>query len=135
VVPRPVEEVFDEVDERRLGPLHVLEHEHDGIALRHAFEEQPGCREQVLTLGGRALLQPEQLREARFDPAAFVRVVDMFLEGGAELRGRVLLRLALRDARAASEHLGERPVGHALAVRERPSAVPVRGGGESVEVT
>ena len=57
VGPRPVEEVFDEVDERRLGPLHVLEHEHDGIALRHAFEEQPGCREQFLSSAS-ALLQP-----------------------------------------------------------------------------
>ena len=45
---RPLEEVFDEVEQTRVGPLHVLEHEHGRTRVGEPLEEQPPGREQIL---------------------------------------------------------------------------------------
>src|SRR5262249_46287848 len=72
-----------------------------------------------------ALLEPEQVPEARLYPRLLVRVGNVGFDGRPELvagRGRVF---ALGDSGAHPHHLGERPVGDALAVREAPAAMPV----------
>ena len=60
---RPVEQAVEEVEERRVGPLQVLDHHHDRIALRESLEEHPPPGEEVvarqLGVGG-----AEQLRHA-----------------------------------------------------------------------
>ncbi len=55
---------------------------------------------------------------------ALVRVGDVQLDACAELRKRRLGRLLLEDAGARADHLGERPVGDALAVGKAAAAVP-----------
>ncbi len=47
-LPRPVEQVLDEVEQARVRPLHVLEGEHRRIALGQALEEEAPGGEQVL---------------------------------------------------------------------------------------
>ena len=38
---RPLEQVIDEVQQPAVGPLKVLEHEHDGLGGGDPLEEQP----------------------------------------------------------------------------------------------
>ena len=45
---RPLEQVLDEVEQRRVGPLQVLEHEHDRALLGEPLEEEPPGGEEVL---------------------------------------------------------------------------------------
>ena len=56
------------------------------------------------------------------------------LEDGVELRPRRRVVLALGDACAHPDHLGERPVRHAVAVGEAAAAVPGDVLGDAVEV-
>ena len=134
VVPRPVEQVFDEVEQARVRPLHVLEGEHRRIALREALEEEPPRGEEILLVARLVLRQPEQVREARLEEAPLFGVEEVLLERGVQLgqRGRWLLLLG--DAAAHAHHVRERPVRHAFAVGEAATAVPVHGVGDAVEV-
>ena len=134
VAPRPVEQVLDEVEQARVRPLHVLEGEHGRIALGQALEEEAPGGEEVLLVASLVLGQPEQMREPRLEEVALLGVEDVLLERGVQLgqRGRRLLLLG--DAAAHAHHVGERPVGHALAVGEAAPAVPVDGLGDAVEV-
>ena len=50
LVARPLQQVLDEVEETRVRPLHVLEGQHRRIRVGQALEEEPPCREQVLSL-------------------------------------------------------------------------------------
>ena len=81
VVARPVEQVLDEVQQRRVGPLHVLEGHDDWLDLGHALEEEPPGGEQVLLVPGDVgLLEADQVGEARLDPAALVGVGDVLMD-------------------------------------------------------
>ena len=134
MVPRPVEQVLDEVEQARVRPLHVLEGEHGRIALRQALEEEPPGGEEILLVARLVLRQPEQMREPRLEELALLGVEDVLLERGVQLGQRGRRLLVLGDPAAHAHHVRERPVGHALAVREAASAVPVDGLGDAVEV-
>ena len=56
MVARPLEQVLDEVQQRGVGPLQILEREHDRVGAREALEEQSPGREQILA-GARRLLR------------------------------------------------------------------------------
>ena len=89
-----------------------------------------GCRQAENRFSwspARALLEPEQVREARLDPARAPRRRGCTPRARAcsfSPRGRGLL--VLGDAAAHAHHLGQRPVGDALAVGEAAAAVPER---------
>ena len=131
---RPLEQIRDEFEQRCIGPLHVLEDEHDRAAFRESFEEETPPCEQLGLLEIRACLERQQLGDARPDPRAFLGVLDGGLENGVELRPRSVVVLALGDTRAHANHLGERPVRHAVAVGEAPAAVPGHVLGDAVEI-
>ena len=133
-VARRVEQVLDEVEQRVVGPLHVLERHDHRVRVGQALEEEPPGREEVVALVADAFLEAEQVREPRLDEAA-VRLVgerlrDDLLQLGARRRGLFLLE----DAGAHAHHVRERPVRDALAVGEAAAAVPVRQLCDSVEV-
>ena len=67
VVSRPVEEVLDEVEQRRVGPLQVLEEHHDRIRVAQALEEEPPGGEEILTVAGLAVAGAEELCESRLE--------------------------------------------------------------------
>ena len=84
----------------------------------------------------RPVLEAEQVREPRLDEAALAprvaaRTPRRRRASFAEGAGGVLV---LGDARTHPDHLGERPVRHALAVGKAAAAVPVRDLREAVEV-
>ncbi len=100
VVARPLEQVLDEVEQARVGPLHVLEREHGGVRVGEALEEEAPGREQVLTIERGRLLQAEQVREPRLDESALFRIEQVLVQRRGELRrGR---RPAARPRRSGS---------------------------------
>ena len=133
--PRPLEQVLDEVEEARVGPLHVLEHENGRIRVREPLEEEPPGSEQVVALVRRLLLRdPEQAREKRLDEPSLVVVEQMLAERCFELRARGRVVVVLGYTGAHAHHVRQRPVRHALAVGEAAAAVPVDVVDEPVEV-
>ena len=134
MVLRPVDEVLDEVEERAVGPVDVLEDENDRKRLGHALEEEPPGGEEVFLVGRAALLETEKMREARLHEAPLVRIGNVGIDGGAELRRRGDGVLVLEDPRAQAHHLGERPERDSLTVGEAAAAVPPGVRRQPVEV-
>jgi hypothetical protein len=73
---RPVEQVLDELDEGRVGPVHVLEHHDDRVPVGHSLDEQPPCREEVLAIGRHAFSEPEEMLEPWFDERTLLGIRD-----------------------------------------------------------
>ena len=131
---RPLEQVLQEVEQAAVGPLHVLEYEDRGRVLGEPLEEDAPGGEEVLLVSGRALLEPEQVREPRLDPGSLLRIREMLLERRAQFlprRGRILV---LGDVAAHADHLGEGEVRDAFAVGEAAPSVPELIVGEAVDV-
>ncbi len=80
MVPRPVEQVLDEVQQARVRPLHVLEGEHRRIALGQALEEKAPGGEEVLLVASLVLGQPEQMCEPGLEEVPLLAVEDVLLE-------------------------------------------------------
>ncbi len=133
-VARPLEQVLDEVEQRGVGPLHVLEREHRRVHVCEALEEEPPGREEVFALEPAAALDAEQVGDPRLDEGALVRIDDVGVEHAAELGQDHVGGLLLADAAAHPHHVGQRPVRDALAVGRTAAAVPVDHLGEAVEV-
>ena len=134
VVPAPVEQVLDERDQTLVGPVDVLEDHRERAPLGEPLEEAAPRREQILAVRRRPVGQPEEVEEARLDPGPLIRVLDVELEHRGQLRGGARLRLVLEDPRATSHHLGEGPVGDAVAVGEAAAAMPPDLADEPVDV-
>src|SRR5207248_8770420 len=73
---RPLEQVLDEIEERRVDPLQVLEDEDDGAPLGEAFEEEAPSGEEILPVATGVLGQAEQVRETRLEPGLLVGIRD-----------------------------------------------------------
>ena len=123
-VARPLEQVADELDERGVRPLEILEEEGDRALLGHPLEEEAPCAEQLLLRSSRAVFEAEEVEHPRLDEIALLVVGHERVERGANLlsgRGGVL---AFDDPGAHAHHLRERPERDALAVREAAAAMP-----------
>ena len=105
-----------------------------GIDVGEPLEEEAPGSEQVLPVARLLLGQAEQLRDARLDEAPFLGVGDVLLERRAQLLERRSRLLVLDDPAAHPHHVGERPVGDAVAIGEAAAAVPVRELRQPVEV-
>jgi hypothetical protein len=134
VVPRPLEQVLDEVQQTGVGPLHVLEHHDDRVALGEAFEEGAPGGEHVLLIAGSTGVEREEVREARLDPRAFLGVGNELLQGRPQLRRGGRRVFLLGDAAPHLHHVDERPVRHPFSVGQAASSVPEAGLREPVDV-
>ena len=134
VVPRPVEQVFDEVEQARIRPLHVLEGEHRRIRLGKALEEETPRSEQILPVARLVLRKPQQLAETGLDECTLVRIEDVFGERRPELLSCRAGLLVFRNPAAHANHVRQSPVGDALAVGEAATPVPVDRLGDPIEV-
>src|SRR4051812_3328551 len=134
MISRRLEQVLDEVEQARVRPLHVLESEHNGVDLGEPFEEEPPGAEELLSLARLVIAEPEQLGEPRLDEGPVVRIQQMLVEGGAKLAERGRRLVVLRDPAPHANHVRQRPVRHAVAVRETPTAMPVDDLLDPVEV-
>ncbi len=133
-VARPLEQVSDELDESGVRPLEILEEERDWPLLRHPLEEDAPSAEQLLLCPSRTFLEPEQVKDPRLDEATLFVVDNEGVERHANLlagRGGVF---AFDDAGSHAHHLGERPEGDALAVRQAAAAMPPDAFLEPIDV-
>ena len=118
-----VGDLLEQVEERRVGPVDVVDHDDERLALgEHREQRAPGAV-QLDTERGR--LEPGELLVARVETdrererSGRVRQIGEKL-GGERLdpRDADVGRVVVRDAGEALQDLGERPVGDAVAVGE-----------------
>ena len=72
-VPAPLEQVVDEVERPRIGPVEVLEDHRHQVLLGHPLEVQAPCAEQFLRAAGRPSADAEQRAGARAGPGCAPR--------------------------------------------------------------
>ena len=108
--------MLDQLEQRLLGPVDVLEDQHERLRLSHPLgplARGPGDLLLAAVAGDRlehAGGEAEQVGDGLGRAAV------------AELLERDVERVVVGDARRGLDHLGERPVRDALAVRERAAA-------------
>jgi hypothetical protein len=127
-------QVLDHVEQRRFGPVQVLDDE-EGRARggEGAQESGPGEAELLADRLRRETVErvvgqrdSGARRECERDPLGFAvrgRAVDVLANEAEELVGGDRARIVERDARRVPEDLAQRPVGDAIAVRPTASAV------------
>jgi hypothetical protein len=122
-----LEKPLDEVQERVVGPMQILEHEHAWTAARHRFDERSPRRERLgLPITGElaSALQAHQRAEMLFHPRGIALVRDEFGDSVVKLvaaRGTVV---RVQHPRLRPNDLAESPESDALSVRQRPSPPP-----------
>ena len=125
---RPVDEVVDEVEQRVVGPVQVLEDEDERALVGERLEEAAPRRERLVAPRRRtssSVSRPASGRRCRsIQPASRV-VADESLDGLPELLLRLLRTVGLEDPGLRLDHLAERPERHAFAVRKRAAVAPV----------
>ena len=109
----PVGDVLDEVEQRRLGPVDVLEEQDQRLYVGDALHDLARRPRDLL----RAALALERLHQ----PGRETEHVRDGLLGAAlaQLLERLLEWIVVRDAGGGLHHLAQRPVRDALAVRKR----------------
>ena len=111
----PVGDVLDQIEQRRLGPVDVLEEEDERLDVGDALHHLARGPRDLL----RAPLALERLHQAGCEPE---HVCDCLLGTAlAELLERFFQRVVVGDAGRGFHHLPERPVGDTLAVRQGAS--------------
>ena len=126
----PVHEVVDEVQQVVVGPVQVLEDEHRRPLVGERLEELPPGREMLRPLAardnlGRADERAQALEHAVPKPERAHRL--------GQLPFGFLGAVRLEQARLRLRHLGQRPVGHAVAVGKRAALAPVEEVGVRVD--
>ncbi len=125
-----VRQVLEEGEHRLVGPVQVLEHEHGRTLLGDPLQEPAPGGEQLLALGRRGRLDPEQGQQPLPEPLPLVAVG----EDGAELLLRDRGRIGLEDAGVRLQDLPERPEGDPLPVGQAAALPPGRELGAGVDV-
>ena len=134
VAPRPLEKVGDELDQRGVGPLQVLEEEHDRELLREPLEEQSPGAEELFLAPGAAFFETEKMRKPRLGEAALLCIGHVLLEGRPQLGAGGGGFFAFHDLGPHPDHLGQCPERHSLAVGKAAPPVPPDLIDEPVEV-
>jgi len=111
----PGGEVLDQLEQRFLGPVNVLEEQDERLLLRDPLCPFARCPGDLL----RARLRLDRLEHARGQPEQVGH--GLVLAERAQLLDRDVERVVVRDPGRALDHLGERPVGDALAVGKAPA--------------
>ena len=104
-------EVLDQVQERRLGPVDVVEHDDDRVLLREGLE-QPPHRPRDLLRSPEHVVEPDRPCQARRDEPSLVGVRRQL----GQLRACLLASLVVVDSGEALEHDREREVRDPLSV-------------------
>ena len=115
------DQVVDQVEQRIVRPVHVLEDQQERLPLGEMLHQHPHREQQVDRLIGRRV-QPEpeeQAQVARGIGGAAVR--EELVDGCGHLRAGDLDGIVLVDAGDVSHHLAGGAIGRLLLVREAPT--------------
>ena len=133
-------QVLDQVEHAVVGPVDVLEHEHQRVAPRHRLDHRAHRREEDLAHALRVLALGLRDVERRLDAeqppdhggAALGRLghlagdLHQRVDRGEQLVPRLLGAVAVEDPGLGADHLGQRPVDDSRAVRQ--AAALAEGG-------
>jgi hypothetical protein len=118
--------VFDELEQRGVGPVQVFDHEDERALRRHRLEKRaPGGEGLVAFRGSFALCGSNETRELAFDPRTLGGAREQRLDGRGQLVSRGRRVVGLEDAGVCLDDLAERPQRDAFPVRQAPSLPPV----------
>jgi hypothetical protein len=115
--------MLDELEQPVVGPVDVLEHEHERVLLRERLPEAAPSRERFFLRTRSGARLPDERTQMRQDPLRVL--VEHLLDSARELCVRLRVAVRLQDSRLRLHHLGERPVADALSIGERASLAPV----------
>ena len=123
------DQVPDEGEQGVVGPVQVLEHDHQRPPGRHRLQEAaPGGEDLVLLRGarpgGHVAGQAEQRRQPRLQPLALGRLLDRGGDDVGQLGRDRRRAVELEDAGLGLEHLPERPEADALPVGQAVALAP-----------
>src|SRR5262249_26864964 len=125
-IAREFGDVFDQVEERRLGPVDVIYDDDERPCSRECLEQSAHGPQALLALASSRAAEPERVAKALDDQLGL-------LPPGEPRRDRrrgLLAGIPPLCARNLSDNLGQRPVGDALAVREAAAAQDRHVAGE-----
>ncbi len=123
---RPRDQVLDELEQRRVCPVEVLDDEDEGSLRRNRFEKgTPGGERLVAVRCGFALGGSNEPRELAFDPRPLGGAREERLDGCRELVARRRRVVGLENAGVCLDDLAERPQRDAFPVRQAASLPPV----------
>ena len=137
---RPVHEILHELEQRRAGPVHVLEDQDQRSVGRDGLEETSPGGKRLGSLGhasdaGGA--RADQERQAGPEPVPLGGILDDRPDGRGELVGCLVGTVRFQDSRLALDDLPQCPEGDALPVGKasalspaRPLGLPVDEGAE-----
>ena len=106
---RPLQELLDEVEEPRIGPLEVLEQHDRRGSLGDPLEEDAPGGEQDVAAAGRGRFESEEGEQGRLDPVAVVVGGDELGDGRLDPLAGDRLVVRLGEAGPPADHLAERP--------------------------
>ena len=115
---RPLHDVAQEIEERLLAPVDIVEDEDERLPSREPLEESTDGPETLLCGPRCSLAQPDELGDTIRDA---IGALDA-LEERRDPASGLLRRVFVGDRRYSADGLRHRPVGDALAVRETASA-------------
>ena len=123
---RALDELVDEVEQRVVGPVQILEHEHQRPPLGQRLEEAApgGERLSALRSPRSSSAETDERPQMALEPLRLGRVDPRLADGAAELLLGLLGGSRLEDARLRLDDLGQRPERHAVAVGKRAALAP-----------
>jgi hypothetical protein len=121
---RPVDEVFDESDQCIVGPVEILEDQHEWPRARDPLDETTPGGERLLPLARQRCTGTGKWCEACIQPVTIRGVFGSLLHCHGQFGNGFLRRVRLEDSRLSLHHFSERPVRDSLAIGERASLPP-----------
>ena len=124
---RPLDELVDEVEHRRVRPVEILEDEHGRTLVRERLQEAAPSGKGLLASVPAELAVAacaNERSQVSADPAG-ISGLEKRLGHRTDLFAGDLCRVAFQDPGLRLHDLAERPEAHALAVGQRPATAPV----------
>ena len=115
--------MVDKVEEPVIGPVQILEHQHERPPLGQPLEEPAPRRERLGHARTLLAREADERAEVRGHPLHLV-VRHHSRHGGAQLLGGLVRRIRIEQTCLRLDHLAERPVGDAFAVRQAAALPP-----------
>ncbi len=118
--------MIDEVEESLVGPVKILEHQHERSLFGQSFEEASPRRERLIAQRHRVLAsEADEAAHVTQDPVDVARVGQGLLHHRRELRARIGIGVGLEDPRLCLHYLGQRPEADAVAIGKGAAMTPV----------
>ena len=135
----PLDQVLEELEHRRVGPVQVLDHQHQRVVGGHGLHEPAPGGEQLVPLGLDRVRagDPEQRGQPGPQPLALRRVGEEGVQGRPELARHLGRWVGLEDAGLGLDDLAQGPEGDPVAIGQAAALAPgdqlrpvVDGGGQ-----